>query len=58
VDAGGAVVQGWTVNDLRPSSDVIAYPVRGRLWEAPATDFVCVADLNCWHRYPWCCGRV
>jgi hypothetical protein len=38
VDAGGAVVQGWTVTDLRPSSDVIPYPVQGRLWEASATD--------------------
>jgi hypothetical protein len=38
VDAGGAVVQGWTVTDLRPSGDVIPYPVQGRLWEASATD--------------------
>jgi Domain of unknown function (DUF1942) len=38
VDAGGAVVQGWTVNDLRPSHDVIPYPVQGRLWEASARD--------------------
>jgi Domain of unknown function (DUF1942) len=38
VDAGGAVVQGWTVNDLRPSHDVIPYPVQGRLWEASASD--------------------
>ena len=38
VDGGGAVVQGWTVTDLRPSSDGIPYPVQGRLWEATATD--------------------
>lgn len=38
VDAGGAVVQGWTVNDLRPSHDVIPYPMQGRLWEASASD--------------------
>jgi Domain of unknown function (DUF1942) len=38
VDAGGAVVQGWTVTNLRPSSDVIPFPVQGRLWEASATD--------------------
>lgn len=34
----GAVVQGWTVTDLRPSSDVIPHAVRGVLWEATATD--------------------
>jgi hypothetical protein len=28
---------GWTVNDLRPSSDSIDAPVRGHLWEATAT---------------------
>jgi len=38
VDGAGTIVQGWTVNDLRPSTDVIGYPVRGRLWEASATD--------------------
>jgi Domain of unknown function (DUF1942) len=38
VDSGGAVVQGWTVANLRPSSDVIPYPVQSRLWEASATD--------------------
>ncbi len=32
------VVQGWRVSDLRPSSDVIPYPVAGTLWEATATD--------------------
>jgi hypothetical protein len=36
-DAGGAVVTGWTVNNLRPSSDVIPYLVAGRLYEATAT---------------------
>ncbi|OBK79841.1 DUF1942 domain-containing protein [Mycobacterium sp. 1164985.4] len=34
----GAVVQGWTITNLKPSSDVIPYPVRGTLWEATATD--------------------
>jgi hypothetical protein len=38
VDSNGAVVQGWTVTSLRPSSDAIPYPVQGRLWEASATD--------------------
>ena len=38
VDGAGTIVQGWTVNDLRPSTAVIGYPVRGRLWEASATD--------------------
>ena len=28
---------GWTVNNLRPSSDSIDWPVQGRLWEATAT---------------------
>jgi hypothetical protein len=30
-------VQGWTITDLRPSSDPILYPVNGTLWEATAT---------------------
>jgi hypothetical protein len=34
----GDVVQGWTITDLRPSSDAIPYPVTGTLWEATATD--------------------
>jgi Domain of unknown function (DUF1942) len=34
----GNVVQGWTVTDLRPSSDVIPYAVAGTLWEATASD--------------------
>lgn len=34
----GAVVQGWTVKDLKPSTDVIPHPVYGTLWEATATD--------------------
>lgn len=37
VDAGGTVVQGWTVSNLRPSSDAVGWPVRGQLWEANAT---------------------
>jgi hypothetical protein len=36
--ADGNVVQGWTITDLRPSSDEIPYPVAGTLWEATATD--------------------
>lgn len=28
---------GWTVNNLRPSSDSIDWPVHGHLWEATAT---------------------
>jgi hypothetical protein len=34
----GGVIQGWTVSDLRPSSDAIPYQARGTLWEATATD--------------------
>jgi hypothetical protein len=34
----GNVIQGWTISDLRPSSDAIPYPVAGALWEATATD--------------------
>ncbi|OBB73325.1 MPT63 family protein [Mycobacterium sp. 852014-52144_SCH5372336] len=34
----GAVIQGWTLTNLKPSSDVIPFPVRGTLWEATATD--------------------
>ena len=34
----GNVIQGWTISDLRASSDAIPYPVAGTLWEATATD--------------------
>lgn len=34
----GSVVQGWTVTDLKASTDTIPYAVRGTLWEATATD--------------------
>ncbi|WP_431241031.1 DUF1942 domain-containing protein (plasmid) [Mycolicibacterium aichiense] len=34
----GPVVQRWTVSGLKPSADVIPYPVAGTLWEATATD--------------------
>jgi uncharacterized protein DUF1942 len=34
----GSVVQGWTITNLKPSSDAIPYPVAGTLWEATATD--------------------
>jgi uncharacterized protein DUF1942 len=32
-DASGTVVTGWTISNLTPSSDVIPYPVAGRLYE-------------------------
>ena len=38
VDGGGTIVQGWTVYDLKPSTDAIPYQIQGRLWEARATD--------------------
>jgi len=34
----GAVVQAWTISDLKPSSDSIPHQVNGTLWEATATD--------------------
>ena len=34
----GDVVQAWTVKDLKPSADVIPYPVAGTLWQATASD--------------------
>ncbi len=34
----GAIVQGWTINGLKPSSDVIPYSARGTSWEATATN--------------------
>jgi hypothetical protein len=34
----GAVIQGWTISDLKASTDVIPYSVAGTLWEATATD--------------------
>jgi Domain of unknown function (DUF1942) len=35
MDAGGAVVQEWTVADMRKSSDPApGYPLAGQLWEA------------------------
>ena len=34
-DAGGAVVQEWSITDLRASTDTApGYPLAGRLWEA------------------------
>jgi Domain of unknown function (DUF1942) len=30
-------VQGWTITDLKPSSDSIPYAPQGTLWEATAT---------------------
>ncbi|MEB3020815.1 MPT63 family protein [[Mycobacterium] crassicus] len=51
--AEGPGVHGWTINDLRPSSDAIPYQPRGTLWEATATDeaiqgtvFPIVANLS------------
>jgi hypothetical protein len=37
LDTNG-VVQGWTVSDLKQSTDVVDYPLRGTLWEATATN--------------------
>jgi hypothetical protein len=38
VDAGGAVVQEWTVTDLKKSADPApGYPLAGQLWEATAS---------------------
>ncbi len=34
----GDVVQGWTISDLKPSSDTISHQPVGTLWEATATD--------------------
>jgi hypothetical protein len=34
----GNVVQGWTITNLKTSTDAIPYPVAGTLWEATATD--------------------
>lgn len=34
----GNVVQGWTVTDLKPSTDTIPYQVHGTLWEVTATN--------------------
>jgi hypothetical protein len=34
----GAVIQGWTITDLKVSMDSIPYDVKGTLWEATATD--------------------
>jgi hypothetical protein len=38
VDAGGAIVQEWTVTDLKKSTDPApGYPLAGQLWEATAS---------------------
>jgi hypothetical protein len=38
MDAGGAVVQEWTVTDLKKSADPApGYPLAGQLWEATAS---------------------
>ncbi len=49
----GPGVHGWTITDLRPSSDAIPYQPSGTLWEATATDeaiqgtvFPIVANLS------------
>jgi hypothetical protein len=36
-DGGGAIVTGWTIGGLQPSSDTIPYQATGRLYEATAT---------------------
>jgi hypothetical protein len=38
VDGTGNVVQGWTISNLKVSSDTIPHQVNGTLWEATATD--------------------
>jgi hypothetical protein len=38
VDGTGNVVQGWTITNLKVSSDTIPHQVNGTLWEATATD--------------------
>lgn len=42
----GGVTQAWSVTGLRPSTDVIPYPVQGQLWEATATDTAIVGDAQ------------
>lgn len=38
MDAGGAVIQEWTVTDLKKSADPVpGYPLAGQLWEATAS---------------------
>jgi hypothetical protein len=34
----GNIVQGWTIRDLKPSTDAIPYSAAGTLWEATASD--------------------
>lgn len=34
----GGVVQGWTIADLKPSTDAVPYAAQGTLWEATATN--------------------
>jgi hypothetical protein len=34
----GNSIQGWTITDLKPSTDAIPYAAHGTLWEATATD--------------------
>ena len=36
--ANGDVLQGWTISDLKVSTDVIPHATQGTLWEATATD--------------------
>ena len=52
-DVNGALVTGYTVSNLKPSTDVIPYRVQGTLWEATAnvqavrgTVTPIVADFN------------
>ena len=42
----GNVVQGWTITDLKTSTDPIPYPVAGTLWEATATDEAIQGDVT------------
>lgn len=34
------IEQDWTISDLRPSADVIPFPLAGSLWEATGTVFL------------------
>jgi hypothetical protein len=36
VDGAGTIVTGWKVWGLKPSTDVVPWPVQGTLWEAHA----------------------
>ncbi len=46
-DAGGAVVQEWTISGLRKSADAVpGYPVAGQLWEATASVYAVTGSVT------------